>query len=466
MPFRSGSSRFWRLALLSVVLAGCGSRGWRQPVTQPVGQPVSTAGYGVAFTHGVLAFQEGRDEDAAVLFQEAILQDPREGTARHWLGLTFLRLGDREKAVAELKASLRAERPPEAGRQRVRADLELARRSPPSAKGSILAPGGAVELPRLDATARWQGWFGIQAVRDSNPGLVPGDLPFPVFGLSKPVSDSAAQVDLGLEYQPFQGRHGWSLGLGFEGSHSVHQDLDDLDLSLACGTVSLAWGNGGLGFLRGPLGSVAVPYGNGRLSALLQGSGARVWLGGDSYLDLLEGAASLGLRESSWTATRLDLEVQDRGFEPVVTDFFRGGRETSLGVSQSFSLGRPDRYVRLGVRAGEVSGTLGADARVREALAELAVPLSARWGFYLSGSRIEEKFDHPQSNVVLPSGPARDDKLWRAAAATAYQLTHRMQWMARASWGERDSNVEQSPGVSLLDYRRTIVSTGVGWSFR
>ncbi|HEX7182094.1 MAG TPA: tetratricopeptide repeat protein, partial [Thermoanaerobaculia bacterium] len=328
---RSGSRSLWPLALL-LALAGCASgRG-------AASQPVSTAGYGTAFAHGALAFQEGRDDEAAILFEEAIRQDPREGTARHWLGLTYLRLGRRDEAIAQLEASLRAERPPEAGRKRVQEDLRLARADSPPGPGLIVTPEGAAELPPLTggADARWEGRIGIEALRDSNPALMPGDLPFPIFGLDEPASDTAAELDLRLGYQPFQGRRGWSLDLDVSGSHSIHQDLDELDLSLARGTVSLAWGSDRSGFLGGPLGLLRVPRtGGGRFTVLLQGSGARAWLGGDSYLDLAEGSVSFGFRETAWTATRIDVEVRDRSFEPALTDFFHGGREASLGLSQS-----------------------------------------------------------------------------------------------------------------------------------
>ncbi|HEX7182870.1 MAG TPA: hypothetical protein VF756_13585, partial [Thermoanaerobaculia bacterium] len=349
-----------------------------------------------------------------------------------------------------LEASLRAERPPEAGRKRVQEDLRLARADRPPGPGLIVTPEGAAELPPLTggADAKWEGRIGIEALHDSNPALVSGDLPFPIFGMDEPASDIATQLDLRLGYQPFQGRRGWSLGLDVSGSHSTHQDLDELDLSLARGTVSLGWKSGG------------------RFTVLLQGSGARAWLGGDSYLDLAEGSVSFGFRETAWTATRIEVEVRDRSFEPALTDFFHGGREASLGLSQSFSLGRPDRQLRLGARAAEVSGTLGSDAEIREALAEIAAPLSSRWAVVLAGSWAEQSFDHGASNFVFSAGPARDDDLWRVSAASAYRLTPRVQWTARASWAERDSNVELFASQPLLDYRRTVVATGLGWSFR
>ena len=456
---RSGSSSLWPLALL-LALAGCASGGGT------ASQPISTAGYGTAFAHGALAFQEGRDDEAATLFEEAIRQDPREGTARHWLGLTYLRLGRRDEAIAQLEASLRAERPPEAGRRQVLSDLRHARSE--TLPGVPVAPGGRAELPPLTggAAPRWEGRLGIEALRDSNAALLPGDLPFPIFGLGEPVSDGAARVDLQLDHQPFQGRRGWSLGLGVAGSHSAHRDLGDLDLSVVGGTVSLAWGNDPLGFLAGPRGSLRVPVGQSRFTVLLQASGAHAWLGGGSYLRLAEGAVSLGIREAAWTLTRIDVQVLDRSFEPALVERFHGGRESSIGLSQSFRLGGQNRYVRLGVRAGEVSGSPGSDGEVREAEAEVGVPLYARWALVLSGSWTERSFDHEVSNFARPSGPARDDALWQVTAASAYRLTSRVQWTARASWAERDSNVELLPGAPLLDYRRTIVATGLEWSFR
>src|SRR5205823_2987780 len=75
--------------------------------------------------------------------------------------------------------------------------------------------------------------------------------------------------------------------------------------------------------------------GSGRLGLLLQAGGADARLGGDSLLRAGLGAAALLLRESTSTATRLDLAAFDRTFAQDGSGTLRqGGRETSAGVSQ------------------------------------------------------------------------------------------------------------------------------------
>jgi tetratricopeptide (TPR) repeat protein len=67
----------------------------------------------VAFAHGVQAFNEGRDQDALERFTRVVSLQPRNGTARYWLGLTLLRLGKPGEALTEIERSLRESEPPQ-----------------------------------------------------------------------------------------------------------------------------------------------------------------------------------------------------------------------------------------------------------------------------------------------------------------------------------------------------------------
>jgi len=468
MTFKPGCSPRRPAAALLLLLAGCSSFGHRR-------EEISTAAYAVAFTHGVLAFEEGDDRAAAELFAEAAHRDPREGTARHWLGLTLLRLGRLEEAIAQLEMSLRAERPPAAGRDRVLADLAAARQQLQApdripGAGAAVAPGGlelALPVPFLP---RWEGRIGADAGRDSNPGLLPDGLPFTIFGLTPAKADETARLDGRVEVHPFYDRHGWTLGLSAAGSRSFHQDRHDLDLADARGTVSLAWGRDPQGYLAGPLGFTRVPPGAGRFSLLLQGSGAGFWIGGAPYARLVESAASLLARESARWVTRIDLQAQARRYPGSRrADLLVDGSEVWLGISQTLYLGRADRYVRLGLAGGQRGGGLIADASLRKATGEAAVPLSARWSLLLFGSRGEEKFAHPESGLRGEAGQARDDVLWQAGAAALWKTTERTQWTLRVIRTRRDSNVEipnpPSPAIDLFDYRRTVVAAGFNWFF-
>jgi hypothetical protein len=444
------------LAFLGLFLAA--ASGWAEEAT--VGER-SLAVFEVAFTHGVAAFQRGDDEEAAQLFEQALSQDPQDGTVRHWLGLTYLRLGRRAEAVTQLAASLAAERPPRAGRTRVRQDLDRARRAA-GADAAITAPTapddgfdrGFENLPR------WEGRIGLAGGFDSNPGLVAEALSS--FGGPEVVSGSASSLDLRLEHHPFYGRRGWSLGIALAGQQSMYQELSDLDSSFAEATVSLAWGRDLRGFVTGPLGHTRVPFGSGRISALLQAGSAYAELGGEPFLRSSEAALSLKLRESARTATQIDLEARKRTFlegENGAGVLLRSGEEAAVGLSQYFSLGRGDRYLRLGFVTGEERGERDApfalDVDFDEASAELAVPLSSRWALFVLASRREAR------SVVIADNFRFDEATWRGTAALSWQVADRLYWTLQGSYAQRDSDAV----LSLLDYERTTTSVGFQWYF-
>jgi len=81
----------------------------------------------VDFALGVQASYEDHKDLAAQLFDKAVKENPCDGTAYHWLGFTNLQMGHASSAVEALQESLRAKRPPEAGKERVEADLKAAR---------------------------------------------------------------------------------------------------------------------------------------------------------------------------------------------------------------------------------------------------------------------------------------------------------------------------------------------------
>jgi hypothetical protein len=404
----------WSAVLALLFLTGCASA--------RTGREISTAAAAVAFAHGVLAFHEGKYEEAAELFAAAVRYDPRDATARQWLALA---------------------------------------RSP-----AIVAPEGllATVLPAA-ALPRWEGRVGFDAGRDSNPGLFPEDLPATSFGLSKAKADEEARLDGRVEVHLFYDRRGWTLGLAAAGSHSMHREQTSLDLSDAHALASLAWGRDPRGYLAGPQGYTRVPKGTGRFSFLLQAAAAETWIGGDSFLQTITGAATLLGHTSDRTATRLDLEASDRRYPshgrvalPV------DGSEVALGVSQYLFLGPGS--LRLAFRAGERGGGRIAEASLREVRAEAAVPLAPRWSLLLLGSRGEERYTHPESGLRRPLGAARRDVLWRASAVALWQARDRWQWTLRLGWSQRDSNVVLTPLTpDLLDYRRTVVSAGFNWFF-
>lgn len=456
--------RGWSCLLALLLLAGCATAG------RP-GRVQSTAGAGTALTHGMLAFNHGEDEEAAKLFEESVRLDPRQGSAYYWLGLAYLQLGRTREAVDQLQASLKAEYPPAAGRERVQSDLRAAREALERAQESppaFVDPGHGSVVMSFEELPRWEGRVGLTSVYDSNPGLLSELLPFPssIAPAGEAPSDMAALLGLRVAGHPFYDlRGGWSLGLSFDGNQSLHQDFDELDLSFARGIASLAWGRSASGIVTGPLGYSRVPSGRGRATVLLQGGGSATWLDGSSYLRSAEGALSLAIPEPRLGETRIELSARDLDFddEDGLPLFRRSGSEVSLGFGQVFRLGRGGRYLRLDLATGETRAGQAFDSSFDEAKAEVSAPLASRWTLFLLGSLRQDRYDNPESNIVDINGPPRDDSTWRIVAATVWRIDEHLSWTLRGSHARRDSNVVFGQGDPLLDYERTVFSIGFDW---
>jgi hypothetical protein len=441
-------------------------------VIPAAGEPQhSTAAAEVAFTHGVLAFESGDFAQAAVLFEEAVRWDPREGTARHWLGITYLKLARYAAAVRELDASLDAPRPPVAGLERVMADLNRARAlrdNPPGSPPEVKAPSVEVDvdLP-LNEASRVNGRIGLEVGRDTNPGLLPTEiLGIPPFGTHPPrrSADSFTSLDLRIADTPWMDRRGWSLGLSLSASQSFHQDLHNLDLTYGQGVVSLVHGSDLLGFVDGPLGTVRVPQRPGRWSAVLQAEGSILLLDGDRFVSTAGGAGSI-LFPGRTGAARLDLEIRDRRYgRDGFSALRRSGTEISLGASHSFRTVRWDGSLRLGANAGRRDAGQAFAGSFGQAFAEISAPLREHWTLFLVAARREDRFAHSVSNLGDPLGDPRRDRIWRLTGASVWALSERLRWTVRASWTDRHSNVTAN-SLELLDYRRTVIASGLAWFF-
>jgi hypothetical protein len=479
----------------------------------PAAQPKGLAASEVALVEGMLAIEEGRDLDAAELFAAAAAADPQNGTALHWLGLAELRLGRAAAAARTLAAALEARRPPEAGRQRVTADLRAAQLAaggqaaasaaapaaqaqpssapapeqppapaePPVAPAPIQRSPAPQELPAfvppssglpLSCTRqppRWEGRLSLEASYDSNPGLLPADatfLPLTTTRSAGTATNGGGDLDLRLEAHPFYDRRGFSLGMGLTGNRSAYRNQGDLDLSLAGAFAQLAWGKDPRGFLTGPLGYTRVPMGDTRLGLLLQAAGSWLGLGNTDYLRQAGGAAALTVNGPGPAATRIDLGASRLRFAGDATgDLRRSGSELAVAVGESLFLGGRGGYLRLAASGGARQAGASFAHRFVEIAAEAGTPLPAGWTLYLDVDRRQERFDHPQSNLTQLAGPARDDASWRGSVAAARMLGERLACTARASYVRRDSNVELPGQMPLFDYRRTIAGVGISWFF-
>lgn len=430
----------------------------------------------VAFTEGVLEFDEGDNEEAARLFAEAVENDPDAGTFLHWLGLAELRLGRAAEAMAHLEASLKADCPPAAGRARVKADLRRAREALAGGTGAALAvaaPNYRPEWLCLEKPALWQGSVAFASGWDSNPEQVTEKRPFTLPGEVSPgevPTDAASSLDVEAGLRPFSGRRGWSLGLDLSGHQSKYQEEDDLDLTFVEGAASLGWGGDPRGALEGPLGVLPVPAGAGRIAFLLQAGSSQAWLSGDRYRGTNDLAASLFVYAIPATATRVGVSWGDRNF----SDSGEGslllrpsGEELTGSVEQWIFLGRPDRSLRLAAAAGRYDSSRAFERTFREWRAAATLPLAPRWLLHLMGEVRDDDYRHRESNLVGgPLAPPRRDTTWRASATAVWRATDRLSWSLRASHARRTSNVEIPQfGVPLLDYERTNVSLGGQWHF-
>jgi hypothetical protein len=455
---RSGPGRAWSL-VLCLLAPGAPLAAAEQP------SHAAAEGW---FAQGVAAFQQEDYRAAAEWLEKAVREDGAEGTYLHWLGVTYLRLGRGADAADRLEKSLDAERPPASGEARVRAELgevreSLARGAPPP---ELPEPGIELEF-QFPGPARWEGQLGVQTAFDSNPGVLPeaGGVLVPGTVSGNAPSDLTAVVDLRLDHRPLWDRDGWSLGLSFAGHGAVHPDLDETDLTLARGVVSLAWGRDPVGFVAGALGGERLPFGDGP-AVLLQAGALRAHFGGEELVSTGELGLTAMIPETSWTETRLTAIGRRRDYAPGAGALRQDEEdEVSAGIDQLFFFRRRDRSLRAGVEMGEVEAGRLQAASFSEARVEAVVAVSSRWSFSLLAARRDDRYDHPESNFGSPNGPARDDTTWRAAAAVVWQATQRLGWMVRGTHVRRDSNVECPPGVSVLEFDRTILSIGFLWSF-
>ncbi|HEV7667126.1 MAG TPA: tetratricopeptide repeat protein [Thermoanaerobaculia bacterium] len=424
----------------------------------------------VTFAEGVEAYEGGDFGVAVERLGEAVRLAPEDGSARYWLGLALLQTGKADEAVREIEAALAAPEPPAVEPAEVKATLAKARAA---AQGGPNAAAPEVPIPTwsgfdivYDRRTGLSGSLEIAATADSNPNLLSRETILPdgsggtISGRSK---DKVGDLDLRLAYVPAATPGGWTVGLGLDAGTSKYQDFGALDQATASGRVSLARGADPRGYLLGPLGPAETPFGGARTSFLVQAGGSAVWLDGDSYLRSADAGLGLTLREGNATATSIDFGYSDRTFSGASKG--RSGNDLSAGLHQTFFLGRADRSLRLGATAMTRSAGRRFASERRTAEIALGLPFGARCGLSLSGSYLNERFDHPESNLFSPFGPPREDDTARGAAAFTWSLSAKLRLAVRAAFSRRTSNVDLGSGLPDLDYRRTELGLSAAWTF-
>lgn len=437
------------------------------------GAPASSQAL-VDFAYGLKALRHGDAQGAVDRFTSAVAADPDDGTARHWLGLAYLQLGDGERAAREIEAALAARRPP-GDRARARADLERARSAAGAAAAADTAAvpaygGEAAGLAAWGEAARWEVRLSAAAGNDSNPLLL-ADGAVGVHGadvFAGPQSDRFADLGARIEVRPLVDRGGWSLGLAGEASQGRFGDLGFLDSDQVRAAAHLSWGGDPAGTLSGPLGYARVPLGNQRVALLLQAGVTADRVDGQRLRTTTEGAAALTFREGSAAATRLTVSAAHDDYADDPAGILeRSGTRTDVAADQFFYFGRRNRYLRVGVAAGERAAGAAFDATTRQASVEVGLPLAPRWSLWLAGSARRTEFDRLESNPLFPlffATVAREDTTTRAAAVLSWALTPRLLVSARASRVDRRAEFGAAAEQFLdLDYDRTVVSLGVRW---
>lgn len=398
----------------------------------------------VAYARGRLALHEGDPEKAVRLFEEALAANPEHEEARAWMDHAR-RLARGEEAV-----------------------------EPPREE----APFGNVPT--------WELGLGLFAGSDSNPALLAADtvaVPFEGTGADAVVgeeSDSFTQLDLRAAVHPLADRGGWSLGLVAEGHQTLFGDLDFLDLSRTRGAVHLSRGGDPLGVLSGPLGWVRVPYDDRPVAVLFQLGVAFDELDGQTWRDELAAAVSVTFREGRALATRLSAGYRDHDFEQgfeanldeeEVSLIPQDHSEVELAADQYMYFGRRNRYLRVGVAAGERSSDPGVgldqDASTLGARAELGLPIHRRLTLWLAGSWRQVDFDEVESNPLFPfffTDRPRENTTTRLVAVASWAVRPRLLLTGRVARIDREVDLGPATEELLdLDYERTVVSVGVRW---
>lgn len=442
-PKRRPAPALLAAALLGLAAAGAGSldaqeEGEERPAGRSSTQgPAPLADAELAFTRGVLAFNDGDLTAAREHFEEALRLAPGDPDAREWLELTRRHL-DRPAEAA------RAPRPEWAG-----------------------------DFAVLPEAPRFEGRLYVGVGADSNPNLMPDDLVLSTPG-GEPVDgaeeDTLLLADARVALQAVDQEAGRAYGVVLRGGQALHDEFDYLDLGRVEAVAHLALGEDPLGYLTGPFGYARAPFGRSRFALLVQAGAAKDWLDGEGFADRLLAGAALAINESGWGQTRIELSYRDADFDGDPSGGLgeilgRSGDELRGELAQVLFFGRRNRYLRLGVAAGERDAGAAFDASSVEALAEASLPLAARWTLYLDGAFRRDDYDEGVSNLFNPGGDPREDEERRLGGSLLFRATERLFVSGRAAWIDHEIDMPGGFSTPDLSYERAVATIGLTWLF-
>ncbi|HUP42845.1 MAG TPA: tetratricopeptide repeat protein, partial [Thermoanaerobaculia bacterium] len=407
------------LAAVLAVLAAAGPLGAQGDASEQGPAPLADAE--LAFTRGVLAYHDGDLAAAREHFEEALRLAPGDPDARKWLELTRRHI----------------DRPAEAA---------LAPR-----------PEWAGDFAVLPEAPRFEGRLYVGVGADSNPNLMPDDLVLATPGgeaVDGAEEDTLLLADARVALQAVDQEAGRAYGVVLRGGQALHDEFDYLDLGRLEAVAHLALGEDPLGYLTGPFGYARAPFGRSRFALLVQAGAAKDWLDGEGFADRLLAGAALAMNEAGWGQTRIELSYRDSDFDGDPSGGLgellgRSGDELRGELAQVFFFGRRNRYLRLGVAAGERDAGAAFDASSVEALAEASLPLAARWTFYLDGAFRRDDYDERVSNLFNPGGDPREDEERRLGGSLLFRATERLFVSGRAAW--IDHEIDMPGGFSTPD---------------
>jgi len=423
------------LAAVLAVLAAAGPMGAQEDAGEQGPAPLADAE--LAFARGVLAFHDGDLAAAREHFEEALRLAPGDPDARGWLELTRRHL----------------DRPAEAA---------LAPR-----------PEWAGDFAVLPEAPRFEGRLYVGVGADSNPNLMPDDLVLatpggdPVDGAEE---DTLLLADARVAFQAVDQEAGRAYGVVLRGGQALHDEFDYLDLGRVEAVAHLALGEDPLGYLTGPFGYARAPFGRSRFALLVQAGAAKDWLDGEGFADRLLAGAAVAINEGGRGQTRIELSYRDADFDgdpagSLEEILGRSGDELRGELAQVLFFGRRNRYLRLGVAAGERDAGAAFDASSVEALAEASLPLAARWTLYLDGAFRRDDYDERVSNLFNPGGDPREDEELRLGGSLLFRATERLFVSGRAAWIDHEIDMPGGFSTPDLSYERTVATVGLTWLF-